>query len=64
MGMYGWIFYPRGGAYFLFAGQPVTRAAEVSQFFAAAPRDTGIMLSGHAFYLQTPGKVSAGPPAA
>jgi hypothetical protein len=37
------ILFPRGGIHFLFTRPPVTRAAEVSRFFAAAPRDTGIM---------------------
>lgn len=37
------IFFPRGGTHFLFARPPLTRAAQISQFFAATPRDTGIM---------------------
>jgi hypothetical protein len=34
---------PRGGTHFLFTRPAVTRAAAVAQFFASAPRDTGIM---------------------
>src|ERR1017187_2519376 len=34
---------PRGGTQFLFTRPVVTRAAEVSRFFASLPRDVGIM---------------------
>jgi hypothetical protein len=34
---------PQGGTHFLFARPTVTRAAEVSRFFASMPREVGIM---------------------